>query len=193
MLSTNELSTRDSVERDRNLFEKVAKGFVNAKDVYRVQYTILDYDKILDQMIEFLDGYKQYEEGDDHKYDGKVLTISRNFYDRMFTDKEYRKKINLEQFKEINKEYLRKTKVLQGTLEKYINADTVSAEMNSLVRMTNNQYKKLSKVCRDDMKIYLWLTTGNSKFFAFNLDEATRREFSNKKSPVMHKYVKGSD
>ena len=62
--------------------------------------------------------------------------------------------------------------------------------MDALIRLTNNQYKKLAKVCRDDMKIYLWLTTSGSKFFAYHLDETTRSAYSDKKAPVMHKYVK---
>lgn len=190
MIDVNELSTRKCVENNRNLFEDVAKGFVDAKDLFRVQYTILDYEKILDQMIEFIDGYKQYSGGDDHKYEGKVLTISRNFYDRMFTDKKYRRKINLEQYKEISANYLKRTKELQGIIESYLSDKSISGEMDSLIRLTDNQYKKLSKVVRDDMKIYLWLTTSNSKHFAYHLDDTTRKQFTNPKAPVMHKYVK---
>lgn len=190
MIDVNELSTRKCVENNRNLFEDVAKGFVDAKDIFRVQYTILDYEKILDQMIEFIDGYKQYSGGDDHKYEGKVLTISRNFYDRMFTDKKYRRKINLEQYKDISANYLKRTKELQGIIESYLSDKSISGEMDSLIRLTDNQYKKLSKVVRDDMKIYLWLTTSNSKHFAYHLDDTTRKQFANPKAPVMHKYVK---
>jgi hypothetical protein len=190
MIDINELSTRKCVENNRNLFEDVAKGFIDAKDIFRVQYTILDYEKILDQMIEFIDGYKQYSGGDDHKYEGKVLTISRNFYDRMFTDKKYRRKINLEQYKDISANYLRRTKELQGIIESYLSDKSISGEMDSLIRLTDNQYKKLSKVVRDDMKIYLWLTTSNSKHFAYHLDDTTRKQFTNPKAPVMHKYVK---
>lgn len=189
MINPKELSTRKCVADNRNLFEDVAKGFVDAKDIYKVQYTVLDYDMILDQMIEFIDGYKQYASGEDHKYDGKVLTISRNFYDKMFTDKKYRKKITLEQYKELNASYLRKTKQLQTIIETYLKDKTISAEMDSLIRLTDNQYKKLAKVCRDDMKIYLWLTTSKSKFFAYHLDETTRSAFANKNAPVMHKHI----
>lgn len=187
------LQTRECVERDKNLFEKVAKGFVSAEDVYRTQYTILDYIKILDNMIEFVNGYKEYESGNDHKFDGKVLTVTRQFYDKMFKDREYRKIINLDEFKQINESYLKKTKELQSLMESYLNADKVSAELDSLIRMTNNQYKKLAKVCRDDMKIYLWITTADSSFFAFHIDESTKKAFNDKKSPVIHKYKKGDD
>lgn len=189
MISSKELETRKCVSNNKNLFEDVAKSFVNAKDIYKTQYDILNYDMILDQMIEFIDGYKEYEAKDDKKYEGKVLKISQNFYDKMFTDKKYRKKIHLEQFKDINVSYLKKTKELQTIIENYLKDKSISAELNSLIRLTNNQYKKLAKVCRDDMKIYLWLSTSNSKFFAYHLDESTRSAYSNKNAPVMHKYI----
>lgn len=189
MISANDLETRKCVANNKNLFEDVSKSYVNAKEIYRTQYSVLNYDMILDQMIEFVDGYKQYADSDKHDYDGKVLRISQKFYDNMFTDKKYRKVINLEQYKEMNTSYLKKTKTLQTIIETYLKDKTISAEMDSLIRLTNNQYKKLAKVCRDDMKIYLWLTTSGSKFFAYHLDEGTRSQYANKKAPVMHKHV----
>lgn len=193
MLKASELATRKCVENNRNLFEDVAKGFVNAKDIYQTEYSILDYETILDQMIEFVDGYAQYSKEGDKKYNGKVLTISRNFYDCMFTDKKYRRKITLDQFKDINTIFLQKTKQIQNLVEGYLKQEEKTSEMSSFLSLTNNQYKKIAKVYRDDMKIYLWLTTSNSKFFSFNLDASTRSEFTNKFSPVMHKAKKGDD
>ena len=188
-LSVKELETRKCTEANKNLFEDVANGYVNAKDIYRVQYTILDYEKIIDQMIEYLDGYVRYSKSDNDKYNGKVLTVTRSFFDKMFTEKEYRMKINLEQFQDVNKTYLKKTKELQSVIETYLSDKSISAEMESLIRLTNNQYRKLAKVCRDDMKIWLWLTTSNSKHFKYHLDNATQSAYADKKSPVMHKYV----
>ena len=183
-LSVKELETRKCTETNKNLFEDVANGYVNAKDIYRVQYTILDYEKIIDQMIEYLDGYVRYSKSDNDKYNGKVLTVTRSFFDKMFTEKEYRMKINLEQFQDVNK-----TKELQSVIETYLSDKSISAEMESLIRLTNNQYRKLAKVCRDDMKIWLWLTTSNSKHFKYHLDNTTQSAYADKKSPVMHKYV----
>lgn len=193
MLKSSELATRKCVENNRNLFEDVAKGFVNAKDIYQTEYSILDYETILDQMIEFVDGYAQYSKEGDKKYNGKVLTISRNFYDRMFTDKKYRRKITLDQFKDVNTIFLQKTKQIQNLIEGYLEQKEKTSEMSSFLSLTNNQYKKIAKVYRDDMKIYLWLTTSNSNFFSFNLDTSTRSEFTNKFSPVMHKAKKDDD
>ena len=189
MISANELETRKCVANNKNLFEDVSKSYVNAKEIYRTQYNVLNYDMILDQMIEFIDGYKQYAESGKNDYDGKVLKISQKFYDKMFTDKKYRKVIDLNQYQDMNKSYLEKTKQLQSIIESYLKDKSISAEMDSLIRLTNNQYKKLAKVCRDDMKIYLWLTTSGSKFFAYHLDEPTRSAYANKKAPVMHKHI----
>lgn len=193
MLKSSELATRKCVENNRSLFEDVAKGFVNAKDIYHTEYSILDYETILNQMIEFVDGYAQYSKEGDKKYNGKVLTISRNFYDRMFTDKKYRRKITLDQFKDVNTIFLQKTKQIQNLIEGYLKQEEKTSEMSSFLSLTNNQYKKIAKVYRDDMKIYLWLTTSNSKFFSFNLDASTRSEFTNKFAPVMHKAKKDDD
>lgn len=190
-LDVNNLSMVTTVKNNENLFEDVAKDYSKAKDVFRVQYSILNYDKIIDQLISYLDGYKKYAAGEDNKkYEGKVLSISRNFFDKMFSDKEYRKKINLSDFRENNFNYLKRTKELKGIVESTLKEAEASAELNSLIRMIDNQFKKLAKVNRDDMKIYLWIVNKDSKFFKYNLDEATRKAFTDKTSPVMHRVVK---
>lgn len=184
-----ELEIVKSVENNKNLFEDVAKSYVNAKDIYKTQYDILDYNKIIDDMTDYITEYKAYSENENQKYEGKLLSITKNFFNSMFTDKKYRRKINLEQFRELNVEFLKKTKVLKSIIQTSLNDPNRSGEVDSIIRMTDNQYKKLMKVCRDDMKIYLWLSSSNSKHFAYHLDEATRKEYSNKKSPVMHKHI----
>ena len=189
-INVDQLSMVTTVKNNENLFEKVAKDYSKAKDVFRVQYSILNYDKIIDELISYLDGYKKYADSDNKKYDGKVLSISRVFFDKMFTDKAYRHKINLSEFRELNFNYLKRTKELKGVIESTIKEAEASAELNSLVRMIDNQFKKLAKVNKDDMKIYLWIVNKDSKIFAYNLDAATRKAFSDKNSPVMHRIVK---
>ena len=162
-MDVKKLSMTTTVENNKNLFEDVAKDYNKAKDVFRVQYSILNYDKIINELISYLDGYKKYADEGSDKYKGKVLSISRSFFDKMFSDKEYRKKINLSEFRENNFNYLKRI---------------------------DNQFKKLAKVNRDDMKIYLWIVNADSKFFAYHLDQATRKAYYDKTSPVMHKVVK---
>lgn len=195
MLNANQLSMKTTVADSKNLFEDVANSYDNAKDIYRKAYSILDYEKIIDTMIRFIDGYRRYTQSpDSNKFNGKTLNITRNFYDKMFTDKkEYRKVINLPEFKDIMEAYLLKTKELQKTMESVIAGDNHSAECDSFIRMADNQFRKLAKVFRDDMKIYLWLTTTDKKFFSYKLDNSTRTAFANKKTPVMHEYTKGDE
>ena len=156
MITAKELSTRKCVESNKSLFEDVANGFVDAKDMFQVKYEMLNYPLILDEMIQFVDGYVEYAKDNNKRYEGKVLTISRNFYDSMFRDKKkYRKKIDLSEFKDINRQYLEKTKQLQTVIEKYINDNKdgkISNELNSLIILTNNQYKKIAKVHKSDGK-----------------------------------------
>lgn len=182
-----------AVESNRKLFEDVAKGYENAKDAYSKYYMVLNYDMILDQMMEYLDGYQKYSNGDDKKYDGKVLTITHNFYDKMFTDKKYRKKIQIKEFQDMTTSFLKKTKQLKSMMETILNDKDLSAEMNQMVRLTDNQYKKVARVHADDMKIYLWITTAGSQMFAYNIDQATKTAYYNKNTPVMHelKYTRG--
>ena len=189
-MDVKQLSMTTTVENNKNLFEDVAKDYNKAKDVFRVQYSILNYDKIINELISYLDGYKKYNEEGSDKYKGKVLSISRSFFDKMFTDKEYRRKINLSEFREINFNYLKRTKELQGIVESTLKDAKNNGELNSLIRMIDNQFKKIAKVNRDDMKIYLWIVNSDSKFFAYHLDQATRKAYYDKTSPVMHKVVK---
>lgn len=189
-MDVKNLSMTTTVENNKNLFEDVAKEYNKAKDVFRVQYKILNYDKIIDELISYLDGYKKYADNGSDKYKGKVLTISRAFFDKMFTDKEYKRKINLSEFREINFNYLKRTKELQSVVESTLKDAQSNGELNSLIRMIDNQFKKLAKVNRDDMKIYLWIVNSDSTFFKFKLDEKTRKAYYDKSSPVMHKVVK---
>lgn len=187
-IDVNKLSVVTTVDDNKNLFEDVAKEYNKAKDVFRVQYSILNYKKIIDEMISYLDGYKKYAAGDDNKkYEGKVLSISRNFFEKMFSSKDYRKKINISAFREENLDYLKKTKELKGIIESTLKEADKNAELNSLIRMIDNQYKKLAKVNKDDMKIYLWIVNKDSKFFSYNLDDKTRKAFYDKTTPVIHK------
>ncbi len=193
MISVNDLHTKKFVQANGNLFEDVAKTHENAKDVFKTQYSVLNYGEILDKMIEFVDGYINYSKSDDKKYEGKVPAVAKTFYDKMFTDrKKYRTVINLNEFKKISVTYLQKTKKLQAIMDKCIKSAD-SAEANAFMNLTNNQYEKLSRNFKTDMQIYLWLSTTNAKHFAHNIDNTTRAKFTDKKSPVMHEYRKGDE
>ena len=171
------------------VFVPFAKDYDSAKDTYAKYYTILNYDKMLDELIEYLDGYRKYTEGDTKKYDGKVLTITHTFFDKMFSDKaKYRRKIQLREFSNISTSFLRKTRQLKAIMEDILKTKDISAEMHQMVKITDNQYRKIARVHSDDMKIYLWLTTAGSPLFSYSIDGSTRSAFNNPTTPVMHEY-----
>lgn len=179
------LSIKDYVIKNKTLFEDVAKEYTNVSREYDTQYTILNYESIMSDMIEYIQGYLSYSDSGNDKYEGKVISTTKSFYDSMFDNKKYRKTIILSDFKEINKKFLEKTKELQTLLEKY-SCDKTKTELCALCEMTDKQYRKLGKVYHDDMKIYLALTTSNSKFFKKEMDAELRKNFNDKSTPVMH-------
>ena len=193
MLNVKDLKTIKFVSANQNLFESVASSHDNAKDVFKTQYSILNYGEILDKMIEFIDGYAKYAKSENNKFEGKVLDSAKKFYDNMFKDKKkYRSVINLNEFKNISKTFLLKTKKLQSIMDTCLK-DIDSREADGFIRLTNNQYDKLSKCFKDDMRIYLWLSSTNSKHFAHSIDNTTKAAFNNKSTPVMHVYKKGDE
>jgi hypothetical protein len=180
-----ELSIKSYVASNKTLFEDVADEYMNVSHQYDTKYTILDYEKIMSDMIEYVQGYVSYYDSGSDKYEGKVIATTKSFYDSMFDNKTYRKTIVLSDFRDINKKFLEKTKELQDLLEKYSD-DKTRTELCALCEMTDKQYRKLGKVYRDDMRIYLWLATSNSKVFNTSLDPELRSHFYDKSTPVMH-------
>ena len=181
-----ELSTKMFVIANKSLFEDVMRDYENARSEFESEYTILDYKKILSEIIDFLNGYVEYEESGDRKFSGKVLDRTKQFYDNMFEDKSYRTTITLSEFKGVTQAFLEKTKELQTLLEQY-GDDKSRPELCAMCAMTNKQYKKLGKVCRDDVNIYLWLRSSNSSVFHHDIDAKLRQYFEDDTSPVMHR------
>lgn len=193
-----ELETSLFVKTNRNLFEDVAEKFGNfPKSKDTIKYTVLDYHKILNEMCEYLTGYKDYATKGSHKYDGKVLAQTNTFYNNMFDDKKsYRKTIRLADFPDVSEEFLVGTQKLQGIIQHELNKKEISSEMKQLITMTNNQYRKVAKVHKDDMNIYLWLASQKStmKFMTkHDISTSTRDAFNNQNTPVMHKVRKWVD
>ena len=107
----------------------------------------------------------------------------------MFEDEKYRRIITLSDFRNLNKLFLIKTKELQTLLETY-SEDKSNLEVHAMCEMTDNQYRKIAKVHKDDMQIYMWLVRSNSSVFYKALDEKTKRAFYDNSTPVMHQVKK---
>lgn len=176
------------VDTNRNLFEAVNKKYENMHEADDVLYTILDYQKILTEMCEFVEGYYDYKNKGDAKYAGKVINTATLMYDKMFTNKNvYRKDMSLKEFRAINIKYIQRSKRLQDILQKVDKFSVSDREAGQLVYLTNNQYRKVAKVYKDDMEIYLWIISANSKIYNKHISKELHQNFLNKATPVMHK------
>ena len=97
----------------RTMFEDVAKTHLNVRPTDAVLYTAMNYEKILQEMCTFLEGYVSYMDEGKSDYDGKIISSTKKFYDAMFSDlsaeSPYRKQITLEDMKHINESFLSAT------------------------------------------------------------------------------------
>lgn len=184
MIDKDTLSTKLFIMGAKEDFEDVAKSIYTSTNPKK--YSMLDYEDIIDKMCKYIEGYVDYKASGDKKFNGKVLATTRTFYDNMFTEKKYRKVLKLKEIQESHKQFLISTKELQSLLEKYIDKQDYDYELQQLITMSNNQYKKLSKVYKDDMDIYRWQATLDSKLYTYPISADTRANFYNIDTPVIH-------
>lgn len=185
ILRTEDIATKSFVASAKDLFEQTAKTVVRTKVVKK--YTMLNYEDILDKMCEYIESYNEYKRDGDDKYRGKVLNITKTYYDSIFTDDKYRKKLTLKDMSNVPGVFLKKTKALQTLLEKYCDKQDQDYELQQILIMTNNQYKKLSKVYKDDMEIFMWLATKDSHIVnEHTIPAQMRLNFYDPSTPVIH-------
>lgn len=194
MLTKDSLSMKTFVAENRTLFEEVAKEYKYDTRKRERKFSQLNYKYIISEMIDFVNGYIEYKEKGGDKYTGKVLGTAKSFYDDMFTNKKkYRKKLYLPDIKNTYTDYLYGTRDLQKLLESNLDRSAKDPEFHMLLTMTDNQYRKLSKVCRDDMQIYLWLATEGTSF-EYKISGKLRADFVDDNTPVLHpKKIKAKD
>ena len=194
MLTKESLSMKEFVIENKELFQQVAREYKFETKHREKQYTQLNYRYILKEMIDFVNGYIEYKENDSSKYAGKVLGTAKAFYDGMFTNKKkYRRKMYLPEIKDSYADFLRGTKDLQTLMEGNVDRANRDPEFRMLLTMTDNQYRKISKVCRDDMQIYLWLATEDS-LHEYKISGKLRADFVDDNTPVIHpKKIKAAD
>lgn len=186
MLTEDTLSMKAFVVDNKDLFQQVAREYKYDTKKRERQYTQLNYRYILKEMVDFVNGYIEYKEKDSSKYAGKVLGTAKSFYDGMFSNKKkYRRKLFLPEIKDTYADFLRGTKELQSLLEANLNRGNIDPEFRMLLTMTDNQYRKISKVCRDDMQIYLWLATEDSSY-EYHISGKLRADFVDSNTPVIH-------
>ena len=130
-------------------------------------------------------GYKEYFDSDNDKYRYNLVSSTRNFFDNQFIDKKYRRMMTLSDFSDINKSFLEATKKLQDIMEDTKDDDN---EVRTILTLVNNQYRKVAKVYRDDMRIVLWLRSLNSQSsMRYSITTELRQAFYDNTTPVIHK------
>lgn len=174
-----DLETYQFVKMHADLFEDIQDKYKYTIDRGTKIYTILDYKKILDDICEYLEGYMDYNDSDEDKYGNKIISSTAKFYDTMFTDKKYRCDFVLHDIDDVKKDFLEGTKKLQDILLKLSHNE---GELHAMTVLTNNQYAKLSKVFKDDMKIWRMLV-GVPGYTPTSED---RRRFNMKSTPCIH-------
>lgn len=178
-----ETATFQFVRDEKKLFDEVQRANSNPRGEYNISYTILNYKKIIADMCEYLEGYLEYTVKDNNAYSAKLLSTTAKFYDAIFDSNRYRMTMGLPDFRDIQRDFLIETKKLQDIM---CRVDDHDDELHAMMIMTNNQYRKISRVFHDDMKIWMWLITSDSSF-QYSIDADLRNKFNDKNTPVMHK------
>lgn len=178
-------SIAELIKSNKSVFEDINNAFDTHTD--NADYTILDYNKILTDMCDYINGYFKYKENGEEQYADKLMSSTHHFYDEMFTNIKYRTPFRLTDMKDINEKFLVNTKKLQALLDTDVEKST---EENSMLKMTDNQYNKLMKVYRDDSQIYLHLLGRNTRFTK-PLPTHLYAAFNDYSTPVIHRIKKG--
>lgn len=188
----SESTIKSFISDNQNMFIKVSNNVEKITGFDDVTYSILNYDKIIGDMTQYIEGYLDYHNKGIDKYVDKILNTTITFCDKMFDDVAYRKIITLEEFKDINHSFLVKTKELKILFDNCDKAvgDEKDYELKQMVNLLNKQYLKVSRVMKDDMSIYLWLSTQGSSIPSLRIPISADllRTFNDKTSPVMHRY-----
>lgn len=180
-----ELSTevKDYIMKNRDIFEDVQNARkVNSGSPRVGEHSVLNYPKIMDEIIKYVEGFKKYKDDGDKSYKHRVLNSTYTFYNNMFDGDErskYRKIITLSEFPNMNYKFIEKSKILHRLLKEL--KGSVDNETLNLITVTEKQYKKIAKVNKDDMQLYLWLSSNLA------CSSEIRTYYGDPKTPVMHK------
>lgn len=182
--STSEV--REYIMKNRDIFEDVQKARHENSGTSRVgEHSILNYPKMIEDMVRYVEGFKKYKNDGNKEYKHKVLQSTYNFYNGMFSGDEksdYRKKISLSEFPNLNYKFIEKSKKLHQLIQEL--KGSIDNETLNLITVTEKQYKKIAKVNKDDMKIYMWLSANMS------ISAELRTFYEDPRTPVMHKVKK---
>lgn len=182
MLNTTS-EVREYIMKNRDIFEDVQKAHHENSGTPRVgEHSILNYPKMIEDIIRYVEGFKKYKNDGNNEYKHKVLQSTYTFYNNMFSSSEqssYRKRISLSEFPNLNYKFIEKSKKLHQLIQEL--KGSIDNETLNLITVTEKQYKKIAKVNKDDMKIYMWLSANMS------IPAELRSFYEDPNTPVMHK------
>jgi hypothetical protein len=181
-MKREETAVYEYIKANKDLFDQVQSANQHPKRMYDVEYTILNYKSILTDICDYMEGYLEYNANRDRKYASRLLATTAKFYDATFESKKYRMTMGLPDMPDIQYDFLVQSKKLQDIMVK---VNDVEDELHAMLLLTNNQYRKLSRVFSDDMKIWLWLSSSDT-LHPTSIDSDLRNKFHDKNTPVMH-------
>ena len=200
ILTKENLATKTYVRSAKDKFEEICDSRIKQRRDNR-KVNILNYVKMVQDVRKFVEGFIKYKESGSGKYGTDVAATTVQFYNSMFeadfdpnkTKKhgEYRHVMYLTDFPSMMESFLKETKLLQDIMESHVNETNIDPEMKLVLQLTDNQYRKIAKVNRDDMSIFLWLSWAETfRADKFNIPPTLRAMFNDPLTPVMH-LVKG--
>lgn len=183
------------VMEKRRSFEQLAKEY-RANDVKDAsKYSILNYTKIMNETVEYVQGFFDYVRDGKTEYLSKVLGLTLEHYGKMTTDPKYRVVMDLKSMEPMNVTYLEKTKALLDLCDqmaKYADDPvnevpyTTKKVVSEMIALTDNHFRRVSKIHSDDTDIRLWLLSRHNKYLKSDISSRQMADFMDKATPVMH-------
>lgn len=184
-------SIKSFVTSKLNLFEKVASTESHKISVNTQQYIMLNYKKIFKTIIEYVEGYQDIYDNEPDKaklYGDKVIGTTKKYFDSMFTDESFKVSLDLRKVQSVFTDFLEGSKLLQNKLDMLSRPDIINGnrQLEQILIICDNQYKKISKVCKDDMNIYLYLMTKDTDCPTANISMELLKTHKDSSTPVIH-------
>ena len=145
-------------------------------------------------LTDYMRQYAEYLHTEKDKYKDRIIGLTTNFFNSLFTKEDYKKEIDIQDFKQEIESFVDNTKAFQTVVKEIENhccCDCAMAkECENMVTLAVNQYIKIGNVFRTDLNLYDSIRTSGSKSFNKPFTSEQSYAMFNEKNPCMH-IVKG--
>lgn len=173
---------------------EASDSYINIDDRYNKKFKILDYTKILSTMTAYMRQYAEYLHTEKDKYKDRIIALTTSFHNSLSEKEEYKKEINIGDFKREIESFVDGTKGFQTVvkeLERECCCDCdMAKECENMIKISVNQYIKIGNIFRTDLNLYDSIRTSGSKSFNKGFTAEQSYAMFNEKNPCMH-IVKG--